>query len=343
MQPMFINRLCALLVRLWATRQRQLGLYQAQTLAAFYRAWRYQPSAQNLLAWASFRRDLGWPLSYRLAQSLQQQASQLSVPQRTLALGMLAETQRLPPQQALPPQWHEQASHKLPALASLFGLGGSLNPLHRVAAMQPAWRHSFAHKLSQAVAERGVAVVGNASALRGGQLGPTIDAASCVVRFNQFPQDNNLRQDVGQKTNVWVVAPGYKGPTPQQVDWVILSGPAMEFRLSNWSFLESLLNAGTPVLTVPLHIWRDCVSTLHAPPSGGVLVLCWIHQLLNNNWAGISAAGIGMHSQSESSYHIVSRSFKPSARHCWAAEAALVNSWRKQGLHTPVAPTVNQP
>ena len=51
-------------------------------------------------------------------------------------------------------------------------------------------------------------------------------------------------------------------------------GPAMEYKLQNWSAVQPLLQQGSKLLTVPLTVWRTCVQQLQAPPSAGVLMLC---------------------------------------------------------------------
>lgn len=62
---------------------------------------------------------------------------------------------------------------------------------------------------------------------------------------------------------------------PQGVQWVVVSGPEMAFRLQDWRRFEASWQDGTRLLTVPLQTWSELVSALQAPPSAGLLFLAW--------------------------------------------------------------------
>jgi hypothetical protein len=137
-------------------------------------------------------------------------------------------------------------------------------------------------------------------------------------------------QDVGQRLDVWVASPGYRGPAPQQVQWIVMTGPDVRYTLYNWKIVLPLLTNGARVLTVPLDVWRKLVLRLQAPPSAGVLLLQWLHDL-NKGWQGITAGGIGAWTGT-GAYHMALEAHKADSRHRWPAEYDLVAHWQEQGL-----------
>jgi hypothetical protein len=145
-----------------------------------------------------------------------------------------------------------------------------------------------------------------------------------VVRFNHDGRGQELVASVGTKTDVWVVSPAYQGPPPVGVPkWVVVTGPAMEYKLQNWQAVMPLLKQGSKILTVPLTVWRDCVQQLQAPPSAGVLMLCWIQEILGGSLAGVRVAGVGLHSAGRP-YTTLNPQKGSTSRHDWLAEAAWV-------------------
>lgn len=314
----------------WARRKRRLGDYDQGTLAGFVAAWRYSGAVSDLLAYALFRRDLGRPLPARWVEPLRQGLSRLTTEQRRLALGLLAEYG--PAALAgLSSGWLADASG-LPALASERPNGA--NPLiASIHTQQTAWRDGFTQWVAQRRAQGGLCVVGNAAVLQGLALGPAVDASAGVVRFNRYGADASLQPDVGQRTDVWVVSPGYRGPAPRGVSWVVVSGPDVRYRVREWATVLPLREAGVPVLTVPLPVWREMVTTLQAPPSAGVLMLAWLASMGSSGWKGVHSAGIGSGVTGKGRYHKVATKQAAGSRHHWSAEQQLVSKWQLLGLN----------
>ncbi|HEX7035942.1 MAG TPA: glycosyltransferase family 29 protein [Pseudomonadales bacterium] len=293
---------------LWRGRRRRArGRYDRCTRRLLQRAARFGgPSAR--LDYALFRRDLGHPLHPRLERPLHEALPALRRSKRWNARALLREA---------------DSSRASDDAAAELGIG-----VAEVAARQEQWRDGFRRALAAAAATRGICVVGNAGALAGTRLGETIDTAGVVIRFNDFGLDGSADADIGRRTTVWVTNPGYRGPRFDRAEWVVISGPDVSYRLRDWSRFEERVRRGEPLLTVPLDVWRDLVRVLHAPPSAGVLMLAWLHALLDS-WTGISAAGIGVNGGAV--YHL-RRSYRRSNRHDWAAEASLVARWVDSGL-----------
>jgi hypothetical protein len=178
-------------------------------------------------------------------------------------------------------------------IPALAALAPSTAPaLARLHAQQEHRRAAFADWAAARRAAGGLCVVGNAATLHGSGLGAAIDAHAAVVRFNAWRS----------------------GATAAAVETV------------------ALLAAGdTPVLTVPLAVWRAVVRALDAPPTAGLLTLAWLRELLGS-WQGVRCAGIGSGLAGDGRYHAAIAAKPPGRRHAWAREQALVEGWRAEGL-----------
>jgi hypothetical protein len=307
--PGWARRAPAALLRWVARRRRAAGWYDRRTLALFRRAWVRGRGTGSLLGYALFRRDLGLPLAKRQAPLLRQALAQFSGLQKRLALDLLAEADGL-------------------SAAPKAG-----RPLDRTQAeirrMQAVWRAEFGQWL-QVRGEGGVCVVGNGGNLLGAGLGPLIDAQGVVVRFNRFRGTDSAPADIGERVDVWVTAPGFAGPVPAGVPWVVVSGADMAFRLQDWRRFAEPLRSGAKVLTVPLEHWRQLVAQLQAPPSAGVLFLAWSRSLLGS-WTPLRAlgfAGVG----AGGPYHHADARHQPAGRHHWPAERTVLKHWQEKGL-----------
>lgn len=224
--------------------------------------------------------------------------------------------------------------------------------LTQIVAMQAEWHHAFEGCVRQAASGAGVCLVGNAQSLRGAGQGAAIDTAALVVRFNHCFVPSEAQQDVGARTDVWVMAPGYVGPMPSlhAVRFVVVTGPEPQNRLKRWPQLQAFGQAGVPVLMVPLHAWRQCVARLGAPPSAGVLVLTWLLSLrAAHSAAGIAVYGIGAGVVPGRAYHLALPKHRPTSRHNWAGEAAWCHDLRVSGRvgglpapHVPVLAMANR-
>jgi hypothetical protein len=193
-------------------------------------------------------------------------------------------------------------------------------------------RAAFAHWLLARQRTGCALTVGNAASLAGQGQGAVMDAQGVVFRFNQWRDSATAVADIGQRCDVWVVAPGHDGPLPPGVAWLIVSGADPWFQVAHWPLATACAVAGVPVLTAPLGVWRDLVAQLHAPPSAGLLVLAWLHQLAGS-WTQCLSAGIATGLSATGRHHLLaSAEAHIGHRHNWAAEARLHARWRAEGL-----------
>lgn len=327
---------------------RREGRYDRDTLRLFADAVRGGSFNQSyrVLAYLQFLRDLGRlpPRSWLLR--LLDRFDHLSLAQRQGVLRLVAES------------WPERLPTLAMQAADLAGLppgvAGQMPscetwPLAIIDAMQLHWRTEFSTWVESHRHARGICVVGNAASVGGQRLGDGIDAHGAVVRFNHFSQAAEHAQDVGSRLDVWVLSPGYRGPVPRTVKWVVMTGPDVRYTLRNWRLVLPLLEQGARILTVPLPIWRSLVNELRAPPSSGVLLLAWLREMGGlDGWKGLTTVGIGSGLSVTGSYHLGIKGHKADSRHHWSAESLQVTKWAGQGMHvfatgTPsVLPATNQ-
>ncbi|MEZ5536435.1 MAG: glycosyltransferase family 29 protein [Thiolinea sp.] len=321
-------------------RARKAGCYRRETMRYFFRAWKLSGSIDDLLAYALFRRDLGYRLPNRWVSSFGHEIHLLKPGRQILAVALLLESTESCPeflQQRLP---FFSGAVQLPAVLSCLHKNGvsldSMQLLLRQAHdQQQQWRDAFREGLLKQLAAGGVCVVGNAGNMRRALLGDIIDQHGCVIRFNQFSSPEADGSDLGRKLDAWVVTPNFQITVlPESFSGVvILTGPDVRFRLLNWSGVSAVLKNNLTLLTVPLPVWRALVRELAAPPSAGMLLLAWLKDLLGS-WSGVSVAGFGALSDTKSDYHYTNSKHKAFTRHNWAAESVTLRRWQQEGLRS---------
>lgn len=321
-----------------ARRARRSGEYRRQTLGYFLRVWQLSGDINDLLAYALFRRDLGYPLPKRWVKYLKGEIHRLQPKRQLLAVALLFEVEGTCPEperlRALPESGQIQSPVILSCLSENgVGLGAVQSQFKHIHDQQQHWREAFKAGLFKQNHRGAICVVGNAGNMKGALLGDVIDQHDCVARFNTFSSSETDVKDMGYKHNIWVVTPGFEvAALPESFSGtVIMTGPDMRYRLLSWSGVAIVVEHDLKLLTTPLQVWRDLVRKLQAPPSAGIVFLAWLKVLLGS-WKGVSVAGFNALSEAESVYHHTDTKHKPSARHNWAAEAILLQRWQREGL-----------
>lgn len=285
------------------------GHYNADVLHAFARQWRQRQSFRSWLDYMIAKRQFGYPLSAcHLQLALQwQQQSKL----RRWGKGIYR--------------------HKARQLRNL--IAEALHDVNMTPAVLPLyqslvhhWRKQQSHQyqtLVDRLTNARVVVVGNSPTLAGQKLGAHIDQHDVVIRFNQFSSEHTATADIGQKLTIWVMAPGYDGPVPDTVNWVIIAGPQMLWWQQQW---PQLLSHRGAVLGVPLHSWRASVQHLQAPPSAGFLLIQWLRSFMPSEQLSITGFGINP----KLPYHHAIKGHQAVTRHNWQAEHQQLNKWIQQ-------------
>lgn len=322
-----LNSIAASVLTLIGGYLRARGRYDQRTLACFEHAWKWDQDPRSLLRLALFTRDLGHAPEHAILERIRLSLAELTPSERESAVALIVEgagAQAAP----IPPEL--LAASSIPAVQPLLRLDPMSDTprLGLIHERQCAWRQAFGLWLMN---RRRICVVGNSPTLDACNAGAAINEHDVVIRFNHFFAGGANISDVGTRTDVWVVSPGYQGPVSLEAEWLIVSGPDMRFRLRDWRIGEAFLRAGKPVLTVPLDIWGELVAALEAPPSAGVLVLKWLAEL-RAGWKGIVSAGVGTDQGRSRHYHLADRRQKAAVRHDWKGERALLLEWQACGL-----------
>jgi len=302
------------------------GDYRPELLRDWRRLYAHSKLPLDYLHTVSFQRALGIPPSSRQQQQLAK-LRQLPFLYRT-CIGL----HRYQVRQIDNLLQHRQ-SHTEPAVEPQYR-----NQIRQWRSYQADWFQTLTEQIQRA---QRIAVVGNSPELKQSNLGAEIDTADLVIRFNHFASEHTRSEDIGHKTNVWVVAPGYDGPFPEQFDSILLSGPDMLWWQQNWAHLGHLLldesnrhiepEQQTPVISIPLQFWQPLVKNLSAPPSAGLLVLELIRQLLSqddnaNKLKKLKIYGFNFASQHGSQYHHANPQHRAVSRHNWAAESQYLRT-----------------
>lgn len=326
--------------------RRKSGKYDKTTYACFHHSWIKNPSLANLLAYLSFRRDLGLILPRRFRERLQRALPSASRRQQHTIINLLVEAAPSSIFTSSCSSIIEKFVDQSPAAAAYTKKNSDAGmieekPLAVLQNEQEKWREELTNYIRGN--KHGTCVVGNSAKMERQGRGQNIDRHDVVIRFNQYAPAN-IRADLnscklqhvvdaGDKINIWVRSPGFNGSAPTTsrfADWIILTGPDVRYQLFNWKSLDGFMLKKQKVITVPLGVWRKLVKELEAPPSAGVLVLTWLNEILGCEHC-ISIAGFQTQGSEESRYHRLLPHHKASKRHNWKGEAGMLQLWLESG------------
>lgn len=334
-----------------ARKRRKKGCYNHRTLKYFICAYKLNPSANNLLGYLRFRRDLGYRPATKYLKKLSEYPDKSLTGRHRFLVNSLSESSVLTTQLNVFSGLDLEvlSEHSPSAALELNRRGGVLTGTARLLAEmqreQKKWYSSFSEYLRQHSVS--ICVVGNSSVIEGRKQGKAIDAHSIVFRFNQFAGSELIKPlttedgsshtvlDVGRQVDIWCMAPDLQPPYPELGEnskWVVLSGPDVRYQLADWSSVVPMLEDGCKIIAVPLRIWRSLVRELKAPPSAGVLCLAWVIDILGGRPEGLSATGFQRSAQSVGRYHYSLVEKKPGNRHNWKGEQGLLLRWESKGL-----------
>lgn len=314
--------------------RRRRGYFDDLTRYCLLQAWRRHPSVSNLLRYLRFRRDLGLPPPRHQLERLSQGPLTVRGARRFVLNGLVASG-GMSTIEAVPTSQLEPFAGTTPAVAAELSrrdADGHDLTLADLYTRQARWQSEFARFIHNKAGD--ICVVGNAPLAKEYDRGAVVDSFGCVVRFNHYATTESDAANLGERLDVWMVAPGIEGPYPQgsrDTDWVIVSGSDSLFRLDDWEPTLPLVADGKPVLSVPLTVWRSLVRVLEAPPSAGVLCLAWLIEILGDP-AMVSALGFQLDSTGDLNSRNMRRRTWSGRRHNWVAERKLLMQWQGEGL-----------
>lgn len=285
---------------------KKSGKYTIESLEISRNLWWQSRYFADLAFYLRFRRALGFSLTKRRAEQLTALVS-LSLIQRVKLL--------------ISPNTHAIFCYLLDEYNQQFST--------KCAWLQAQLQHQSSRKnqlIWQLQGKKRIAIVGNSPLLKGTALGESIDSADIVIRFNHCFSPYTSEADIGKKTDIWVVAPSFRGPIVE-AEHIILSGPSMLWQLRNLTYLQKIKQ---DILHVDILSWRKLVWQFSAPPSAAPLI---VQMLLDNNISSSSLEIYGVTPlqaiQTENNnqqYHHAVPHHTPSNRHNWIAES---NFWQQ--------------
>jgi hypothetical protein len=126
-------------------------------------------------------------------------------------------------------------------------------------------------------------VIGNSPNSRGIKQGKEINTKGMVGRFNSFDTALERRNDVGQKTTVWVKSPTFEEVDRKlinEIDAVLITGTNhLDRSPSAFDFFKDFLDRPDLIIAItPSDTYRKLSIELGAPPSGGIQFLSMVKE-----------------------------------------------------------------
>ncbi|NVK44435.1 MAG: glycosyltransferase family 29 protein [Oceanospirillaceae bacterium] len=308
-----------------ALAARSKGDYSQATFKLFEQAWQELQSLKSYAAFLGFQRDTGQILSHNQYKYLVNHFLQKKKQPKWFEVALKLQLQNLCAEY----EYQNNVSESCQLIKGIKAPGIIPFPRQKKAITllrkeQDKWREQWFEDLN-IKAKHGIAVVGNSAGLAGQNKGNQIDSHGAVIRFNQPVKGFGSHLHFGSKTHTRVIAPGYRGPIPP-CDWLVISGPDMQYQLQNWRHLLPVFKRGTPIITVPLKHWASLVKQLQAPPSAGLLMIDFLRNdpRLKQH---IQPFGFGYYPEKQQAYHAADVKHSPTSRHRWDMESKILNDW----------------
>lgn len=328
---MILNNIMAVYYYIKAKYLRKKGCYSYLVLNLFFRAFELEKNKTYLLGYIKCQRDLGFLINIELVEEIIVFWNKFNKKEQMFISALLLEIHA---KHLVPSDFAYDAINQIPATLTFknsLSLSQQQQYLLSIYNQQNLWRFQLAKALQEHTRGKGICIVGNAGNMSSSALGHAIDAAGFIVRFNAFKSGGDFTIDLGKQCNLWCVTPSFKPSVLHTPDWLLVTGPEMQYQLVDWSAFYPFCKAQVPILTLPLEVWQQLVGELQAPPSAGLSVLAFFYWLLDS-WIGVSVAGFGALSEIRTNYHYMSAKNKASQRHNWEGEKRILTRWLKEGL-----------
>ncbi|MCW2270606.1 Glycosyl transferases group 1 [compost metagenome] len=126
-------------------------------------------------------------------------------------------------------------------------------------------------------------VIGNSPNSRGIKQGKEINTKGMVARFNSFDTALERRNDIGQKTTVWIKSPTFEEvdrKLTHEIDVVLITGTNhLDRSPSAYDFFKDFLDRPDLIIAItPSDTYRKLSNELGAPPSGGIQFLSLVKE-----------------------------------------------------------------
>lgn len=151
---------------------------------------------------------------------------------------------------------------------------------------------------------KSIVVVGNAPNILNSKMGKFIDSHDIVIRFNNYPVEYKLIEDLGYKTSVWVLTPAldsiYYKINCINCDYILCFKSNVTYNKARVNTLNNFTQSGLRVALVPCdkYLWENNVRVM----SLGLLVAELLYEN-RKNINTISFVGFDLKSQTKGVTH----------------------------------------
>jgi hypothetical protein len=181
-------------------------------------------------------------------------------------------------------------------------------------------------------AAKRVVVVGNSPREKGKNLGANIDSADLVIRFNNYPSNEEINKDYGSKCDIWVRSVGawVEKRNIDQFKHVVVSGTNLLSRGCNLNNFNEYMASSVELSFFAPEFHYELINILKGPPSAGLMMLFMIYKITGRLQES-DIFGFGFVDQLNEDIVNIGKS-PAGIRHHWQKELELFNKMIKGGL-----------
>ena len=177
-----------------------------------------------------------------------------------------------------------------------------------------------------------VVIVGNSPREIGKYKGADIDSSDLVIRFNNFPETEEIRKDYGSKCDIWVRSIGSWVDVRDERNFkhVVISGTNLLSRGFNLNHFLHFNEIDTEISVFNPQYHYELIQLLEGPPSAGLMLLYIVYRL-KGRLIESDIFGFGFVDQLEEGVVNIGKS-PAGVRHHWQAELDVYQSMLKGSL-----------
>lgn len=174
-----------------------------------------------------------------------------------------------------------------------------------------------------------VVVVGNSPREIGKSLGGKIDSADLIIRFNNYPDTDDIKIDYGRKCDIWVRSVGswVEERECSNFQHVVISGTNLLSRGVNFSSFLKFQGGDTGLSVFNEKYHYELIKLLNGPPSAGLMMLYMIY-CIRGALVESDIYGFGFTDQLEENVVNIGKS-PAGVRHHWQLELELYENMIK--------------
>ena len=174
-----------------------------------------------------------------------------------------------------------------------------------------------------------IVIVGNSPREIGRGMGSNIDSADLVIRFNNYPETDEIKPDYGSKCDIWVRSIGswVESRDEKNFDHVVVSGTNLLARGFNLNHFLHYSDISTEISVFNSDYHYELIKILNGPPSAGLMMLYMVYRL-KGGLLEDDVFGFGFVDQLNENVTNIGKS-PAGVRHHWEAELDVYRSMIK--------------